>query len=126
MLPVFGAVVGSPSGQPQVQSMDAQKLPIASNHCCDVSGPLGSVNMPKLMVSQKGILPISLVNCPGTIVGQNFSGPSSTGHGSKMVERHASGSILKSGVIQELARYCGRINPSSGDMKTWPPSVVTR
>ena len=122
MLPVFGEVVLSPSGQPHVQSMVAQKLP--GDGIC----PLGPIDMPKPMVSQFGNLPISLVNCPITIDGHNFSGSSSVGDGCKVGGRHGEvcGNILKSGVIRELERYCGRINPSSGDMKTWSPSVVTR
>ena len=32
--------------------------------------------------------------------------------------------VLGSGVIQELMQYFGRINPSTTDMKHWPPSVA--
>ena len=69
----------------------------------------------------------SSVNYSGTIDGRKISWPSA-GHGYKAVEGHDAvyGSDLKSGVIQELTRYCGRINPSERDMETWPPSVVFR
>ena len=60
MLPVLGAVVLSPSGQSGEQSIVAQKLPNAFNHCYGGSCPLGPVDMPKPRVSQFGsVFPLS-------------------------------------------------------------------
>ena len=69
----------------------------------------------------------SSIGYSGTINGRNISWPSD-GHEYKVVEVHDAvyGSALKPGVIQELTRYCGRINPSAKDMESWPPSVEIR
>ena len=39
---------------------------------------------------------------------------------------HGAINFLKSEVIKELAQYCGRINPSSREVASWPPSVANR
>ena len=43
-------------------------------------------------------------------------------------KRQVKGSVnfLRSEVIKELAQYCGRINPSTKEVTSWPPSVANR
>ena len=31
--------------------------------------------------------------------------------------------LLKAKVVQEMAKYCGCVDPTIADMKSWPPSV---
>ena len=43
-------------------------------------------------------------------------------------KRQVKGSVnfLRSKVMKELAQYCGRINPSTKEVASWPPSVANR
>jgi len=58
------------------------------------------------------------------------NGPSPIRHGAGSYAGGAqSGTVenlLKAKVVQEMAKYCGCVDPTMADMKSWPPSVSIR
>ena len=88
-----------------------------------------SLNLSKKVKSRPGGSVTSSVGYSVTGIRQNGSLPirpdgvglyASSTHGGTVEN------VLKSKVVQEIAKYCGRVDSTTADMLSWPPSVTSQ
>ena len=117
-------MVGGCSFSPTVKRMEQKVLDPFSNDRC-ISDPF---YLSKRVNSLAGGSVKSSAVHSDAVFEEN--GPSPIRHGAGSYAGGAqSGTVenlLKAKVVQEMAKYCDHIDPTTADMKSWPPSVSIR